>query len=64
VPVAQSRLGEAALRKAGVPVESIYIAGVDHSFIGATPAATRDATLRATNATFDFFHDKLGVSRP
>jgi acetyl esterase/lipase len=64
VPVAQSRIGEVALRKAGVSVESIYIAGVDHSFIGATPAATRDATLRATNATFDFFHDKLGVPRP
>jgi acetyl esterase/lipase len=61
VPVAQSHLGEAALRKAGVPVEAIYIKGVDHSFIGASPTATRDATLRATNATFDFFHAKLGV---
>jgi len=63
VPVAQSHIGEAALRKAGVPVESIYIDGVDHSFIGATPEATRTATLRATNATFDFFHDTLGVPR-
>lgn len=63
VPVAQSHIGEAALRKAGVPVESIYIDGVDHSFIGATPEATRTATLHATNATFDFFHDKLGVPR-
>ena len=61
VPVAQSRLGEAALRKAGVPVEAIYIEGVDHSFIGKTPAQTSEATLRATNATFDFFHAKLGV---
>jgi acetyl esterase/lipase len=61
VPVAQSRIGEAALRKAGVPVESIYIPGVDHSFIGKTPAATRTATLKATNATFDFFHKRLGV---
>jgi acetyl esterase/lipase len=61
VPVEQSHIGEALLRKAGVPVETIYIAGVDHSFIGATPAATREATLRATNATFDFFHAKLGV---
>jgi len=61
VPVAQSHLGEAALRKAGVPVEAIYIPDVDHSFIGATPQATRDATLKAVNATFDFFHAKLGV---
>jgi len=63
VPVAQSHDGEAALRRAGVPVEAIYIPGVDHSFIGATPEATRDATLKATNATFDFFHEKLGVKR-
>lgn len=61
VPVDQSRIGEAALRQAGVPVEAIYIEGVDHSFIGATPEQTRAATLRATNATFDFFHAKLGV---
>lgn len=63
VPVAQSHLGEAALKKAGVPVASIYIPGVDHSFIGTTPAITRDTTLRATNATFDFLHAKLGVPR-
>lgn len=63
VPVAQSRLGEARLRAAGVPVETIYIPNVDHSFIGRTPAETREATLRATNATFDFFHAKLGVPR-
>lgn len=61
VPVEQSRIGEARLRAAGVPVETIYIEGVDHSFIGATPEQTRVATLRATNATFDFFHQKLRV---
>lgn len=63
VPVAQSQQAEAAFRAAGVPVETIYIPGVDHSFIGANPAATREATLRAVNATFDFFHAKLGVPR-
>lgn len=63
VPVDQSRIGEARLKAAGVPVETIYIAGVDHSFIGATPDQTRTATLRATNATFDFFHAKLKVPR-
>ena len=61
VPVAQSHLGEAALRKAGVPVNAIYIPGVDHGFIGKSPGATRDATLRAVNATFEFFHRTLGV---
>lgn len=59
VPVAQSRLAEARLKAAGVPVQSIYIPGVDHSFIGATPEQTRAATLKATNATFDFFHQQL-----
>lgn len=62
VPVNQSRIGEAALKATGVPVQSIYIPAVDHSFIGKTPAETRDASLKAINATFDFFHDKLGVA--
>ncbi len=59
VPVAQSHLAEAKMKAAGMQVESIYIPGVDHSFIGHTPAETRAATLRATNATFDFFHKTL-----
>jgi acetyl esterase/lipase len=61
VSVEQSHIAEARMKAAGVPVESLYIPGVDHSFIGATPAETRDATLKATNATFDFFHRALGV---
>lgn len=59
VPVAQSHLAEARLKAAGVPVQSIYIPGVDHSFIGRTAAETRAATLKATNATFDFLHQQL-----
>lgn len=59
VPVAQSHLGEDKLKAAGVPVQSIYIEGVDHSFIGKTPEQTREATLRAMNATFDFLHAQL-----
>lgn len=64
VPVAQSHLAEARLKAAGVPVQSIYIPGVDHSFIGASPGQTRAATLTALNATFDFFHAQLdGAAR-
>lgn len=63
VPVAQSHLAEAAMRQAGAPVEAIYIPGVDHSFVGATREQTRAATLKAVNATFDFFHQRLGVPR-
>jgi acetyl esterase/lipase len=60
VDVAQSRSFEAALRKEGVEVRSLYIPNVDHSFIGRTPEETRAATLAATNATFDFFHTLFG----
>jgi acetyl esterase/lipase len=62
VEVGQSRAMEAQLRKAGVEVEAIYIPGVDHSFVGSTLDQTRAATLAATNATFDFFHELFGRS--
>lgn len=63
VPVAQSRQAEARLKAAGVPVKAIYYPATDHSFIGATPEDTRKTSLAAMNATFDFFHEKLGVPR-
>ena len=59
VPVAQSRSMAARLQELGVPVSTLYFPEADHSFVAATPAATRDATLAATNATFDFFHRTL-----
>ncbi|MBU6253097.1 MAG: alpha/beta hydrolase [Alphaproteobacteria bacterium] len=61
VDVSQSHQMEAALKSAGVPIEAIYIPAVDHSFIGQTPESTRAATLKAVNATFDFFHKTLQV---
>jgi acetyl esterase/lipase len=64
VPVSQSRDVEVKMKAAGMSVESIYIPGVDHSFIGSTAPETRAATLKATNATFDFFHKTLkGTAR-
>jgi len=63
VPVAQSHDFEAKLKAAGVPVEAIYIPGVDHSFVGKTLAETHAATNQALNATFDYFHAQLGVKR-
>jgi acetyl esterase/lipase len=59
VNVSQSRNAEALFLAAGVPVQSLYIPGVDHSFIGKNAAQTRSATLLAINATFDFFHQTL-----
>ncbi len=61
VPVEQSRLAEARLKAAGVKVKALYLPNVDHSFIGRTPEETRDASLKALNVTFDFFHEALGV---
>lgn len=61
VPVEQSHLLEERMKAAGVPVSAIYIPGVDHSFMGKTPAETRAATLRAVNASFDFLHRQLDM---
>lgn len=58
VSVEQSRNFAASLKAKGVAAELDVIAGVDHSFIGATPEATRAASLRAITATLAFF-DKV-----
>ena len=63
VPVAQSQQAEAAFKAAGVPVRAIFYPATDHSFIGKSPEETRKASLAAMNATFNFFHEKLGVAR-
>lgn len=59
VSVTQSKDAYAKMKAAGLQVDEIIIPGVDHSFIGKTPADTHAATLRAVNATFDFFHARL-----
>jgi acetyl esterase/lipase len=64
VPVAQSQQFATALRASKIPVELVVIAGTDHSFIGATPQATRDASLRALNETFDFITTAFAAKRP
>lgn len=63
VPVEQSRLAEAQLQALRVPVTALYIANVDHSFLGADAATTHAATMHAVNETFDFFHKTLGVPK-
>lgn len=47
VPVGASRAAEAALRAAGVPVEALYIPGLDHSIDDTGLAAGAAALLRA-----------------
>ena len=63
VPVAQSRDFHAALESHGVKSRLLLIEDVDHSFIGATPEATRVASLRALRATRDFFDCTLFPDR-
>ena len=67
VPVSQSTAFHAALLSAGVRSQLLVIDDVDHSFIGVTPDDTRAASLRALNATIDFFDCTLrrkGCERP
>lgn len=61
---AQSKAFAERLRTAGVPVELLLIPGVGHGFIGATPAATRDASRQALSATFDYFDRLLSAASP
>lgn len=60
VPPDQSRAMAARLKAAGVRTEVVELPGVAHSFIGHTPAATRAASLKALQATFDFFDATVG----
>jgi len=60
VDVAQSRKFHDALRAQGVQSELVVIEGVDHSFIGSTPDATRKASLHALQQTFSFIDATVG----
>jgi acetyl esterase/lipase len=60
VPEAQTETFDAALRAAGVPVRKIVIPGVDHSWVGKTPEATRDASKLALRVAIDFIDAQIG----
>lgn len=60
VPEAQTEAFDAALRKAGVRVRKIVVPGVDHSWIGATPAATHEASRIALREAIDFIETEIG----
>jgi len=63
VPVSQSREFARALQAKGIASELIIIPAVDHSFIGASPEATRKASLLALTKTFEFI-DSLRGGKP
>jgi len=60
VPVAQSREMIGRLKALGVKADFIELPGIDHSWIGKTPAETTAAHVKALQATFDFFDATVG----
>lgn len=60
VPYTQSLQMSAQLDNAGVHAEMVTLAGIDHGFIGRTPADTRDAALQAMQSTFRFIDETIG----
>lgn len=63
VPVAQSQDFQKTLQAAGVRSELLVIPGVEHSFIGKTPEATRAASTQALARTVDFIDSVIGDGR-
>jgi len=51
------------LQAAGVPAQLLLLPDVDHSFIGKTPAATRQASRAALARVFDFIDATIGSRR-
>lgn len=62
VPYQQTLEMAKALQAAGVKHELIIMPGMNHSLLGATPAATRKANLDALKATLRFIEHTIGPS--
>jgi acetyl esterase/lipase len=46
---------EEALHRVGVPIKTLWLKGSNHGWLGATPDATRAASLKALSETFAYF---------
>jgi acetyl esterase/lipase len=57
---AQSKAFAERVREVGVAADLLLIPGVGHGFIGATPAATLNASRQALTVTFDFLDRLFG----
>jgi acetyl esterase/lipase len=55
----QSTYFKEVMERAGAHADLLMIPSVDHSFIGATPEATRDASLKALHRTLEFIDSTL-----
>lgn len=63
VAVSQSEKFHAALQASAVKSQLIVLPDVDHSFVGSSAELTRSASLRALQATIDFFDATLQPAR-
>jgi len=63
VPYRQTTEMAEKLKAAGAQVELIVLPGLNHSFIGKTPEQTRDANLKALDATFRFIDKTMKNAR-
>jgi acetyl esterase/lipase len=63
VPYQQTLEMADKLKAAGTQPELIVLPGMNHSFIGKTPVQTRDANLRALEATFRFIDKTMKNER-
>jgi acetyl esterase/lipase len=63
VPVKQTLEMAGKLQTAGVKHDVLLLQGLDHNFIGKTPEATRDANLKALDATFKFIDQTIGPAK-
>jgi acetyl esterase/lipase len=61
VPAKQTLEMAEKLTAVGVTHELVVLPGVNHSFLGKTPEATRDANLKALDATFQFIDNTIGI---
>ena len=59
VPYHQTLEMAEKLKAAGVPYELLVIPNVDHGFFGKTPEETREANLKALDATFRFIYKTM-----
>ena len=62
VPTKQTLEMARDMTAAGVKHDVIVLPGINHSFIGRTAEATRDANLKALAATFEFIDRTLAIA--
>jgi dipeptidyl aminopeptidase/acylaminoacyl peptidase len=62
VPYHQTLEMAEKLKSAGIRRELIVLPGINHGFIGKTLEETRDANLKALDATFRFIDQTIGSS--